>query len=102
MKKSGTVVTDKDTHSLSYKSLAMVLAALLLLTAVTVAVSYYDFGIFNVPLALAIATTKATLVLLFFMHLRWEGPLINLSFIGTVSFLAIMIGFTFWDVAYRY
>lgn len=88
-------------HLLSYRQLAVVLAILLVLTIVTVAVSYVDLGFFNVPLALAIACTKVTFVLLFFMHLKYEGPIINLSFIGTVVFLVIMIGFTFWDVAFR-
>lgn len=88
-------------HVLSYKQLGMVLAALLVLTVITVGVSYMDLGFFNVPVALAIACTKVTFVLLFFMHLKYEGPIINLSFVGTASFLVIMIGFTFWDVAYR-
>jgi cytochrome c oxidase subunit 4 len=88
-------------HVLSYSQLGLILAILLVLTGVTVGVSYMDLGLFNVPLALAIACTKVTFVLLFFMHLKYEGPIINLSFIGTVSFLIIMIGFTFWDVAFR-
>ncbi len=88
-------------HVLSYKQLGMVLAILLVLTVITVSVSYLDLGFFNVPLALAIACTKVTFVLLFFMHLKYEGPIINFSFIGTATFLVIMIGFTFWDVAYR-
>lgn len=88
-------------HVLSYKQLALVLVALLVLTVVTVAVSYVDLGFLNVPVALGIACTKVTFVLLFFMHLRYEGPIINISFISTVTFLIIMIGFTFWDVAFR-
>jgi cytochrome c oxidase subunit 4 len=95
-------VTHQDQpHLLSYWQLAVVLAILLVLTIVTVGVSYVDLGFFNVPLALAIACTKVSLVLLFFMHLKYEGPIITLSFIGTVVFLVIMIGFTFWDVAFR-
>jgi cytochrome c oxidase subunit 4 len=86
---------------MSYKALAAVLVALLLLTVVTVAVSYVDLGFFNVPVALGVACLKVTLVLLFFMHLKYEGPIIVFSFIGTVTFLIIMIGFTFWDVAFR-
>lgn len=86
---------------LSYTKLALVLGALLVLTAVTVAVSYADFGYLNVPIALLIATSKATLVLLFFMHLKYEGAVIRYSFIGTAFFLGIMISFTFWDVAFR-
>ncbi len=94
-------MTTEQQHLLSYKTLALVLAILLLLTGVTVGVSYVDLGFFNVPLALAIACTKVTLVLLFFMHLKYEGKAIKISFICTIAFLAIMISFTFWDVAFR-
>lgn len=90
-----------DHHILGYAQLAMVLGALLLLTAVTIAVSYVDMGLLNVPVALGVATSKVTLVLLFFMHLKYESQAIVYSFIGTVIFLAIMITFTFWDVAFR-
>jgi cytochrome c oxidase subunit 4 len=95
------VDNQEDHHVLSYKQLGMVLAVLLVLTIITVGISYVDLGFYNVPLALAIACTKVTFVLLFFMHLKYEGPIIYFSFIGTASFLVIMIGFTFWDVAYR-
>lgn len=88
-------------HVLSYAQLAMVLGVLLVLTILTVAVSYVHLGFWNVPVALAIACTKVTFVLLFFMHLKYEGRVINISFLSTVAFLAIMIGFTFWDVAFR-
>ena len=92
---------DKDQHILSYRTLALVLAALLVLTGVTIGVSYVHMGIFNVPIALSIACTKVALVLLFFMHLKFEGRAIKISFLCTICFLAIMIGFTFWDVAFR-
>ena len=88
-------------HILSYTKLAMVLGLLLVLTLVTVTVSCVDLGVLRITKTLAIACTKVTLVLLFFMHLKYEGPIINLSFIGTITFLLIMIGFTFWDVAFR-
>ncbi len=92
---------DDKHHVLSYKQLGLVLLGLLILTVVTVAVSYVHFGFLNVPIALGIACSKVTLVLLFFMHLKYEGPVIIYSFVGTVMFLMIMIGFTFWDVAFR-
>lgn len=88
-------------HILSYQFLAQILAGLVLLTGVTVAVSYVDWGFLNVPIALFVASSKATLVLLFFMHIKYEGMVIKVSFISTVLFLAIMISFTFWDVAFR-
>lgn len=88
-------------HISSYKLLAFILAALLVLTGVTVGVSYFDMGFFNVPIALLIASSKSTLVLLFFMHMKYESKVIAISFTSTVIFLCIMIGFTFWDVAFR-
>lgn len=92
---------DAPQHLMSYTTLALVLAALLVLTAVTVGVSYVDLGVFNVPIALGVACAKVSLVLLFFMHLKYEGKAIKISFICTICFLAIMISFTFWDVAFR-
>ena len=91
-----------EQHCMSYRTLGLVLAGLLLLTAVTVGVSYINLGVFNVFLALGVACTKVSLVLLFFMHLKYEGRAIRFSFIGTICFLAIMIGFTFFDVAFRH
>jgi len=88
-------------HVLGYGQLALVLGLLLILTGLTVAVSYVHLGFWNVPVALSIASLKASLVLLFFMHLKYEGRVIRYSFISTVLFLAVMIGFTFWDVAFR-
>ncbi|THB78350.1 MAG: caa(3)-type oxidase subunit 4 [Desulfobulbaceae bacterium] len=88
-------------HQLSYGFLALILAGLIVLTGVTVGVSYIDWGFLNVPIALFVASSKATLVLLFFMHIKYEGLVIKVSFISTMFFLAIMISFTFWDVAFR-
>jgi cytochrome c oxidase subunit 4 len=92
---------EEKQHVLSFTQLGMVLAILLVLTGVTVGVSYIDMGFLNIPIALAIACTKVTFVLLFFMHLKYEGRVINISFISTVLVLVILIGFLFWDVAYR-
>ena len=88
-------------HILPYKFLAQILGGLVLLTGITVAVSYVDWGFLNVPIALFVASSKATLVLLFFMHIKYEGMVIKVSFISTMVVLAIMISFTFWDVAFR-
>jgi len=91
-----------DTHHIiSYKTLLTVLLALLTLTGVTVGASYIDLGTLNVWLALGIASVKASLVLLIFMHMKFEGRLLVFSFLSTIVFLAVMIGFTFWDIAFR-
>jgi cytochrome c oxidase subunit 4 len=91
-----------EQHLTSYKTLGLVLAALLVLTGITIGVSSIDLGIFNVFIALGIACIKVSLVLLFFMHLKYEGRAIKFSLIGTICFLAIMISFIFWDVAFRH
>lgn len=88
-------------HILSFTQLGMVLAILLVLTGVTVGVSYIDLGFYNVPIALTIACTKVSFVLLFFMHLKYEGRVINISFISTVLVLVLLIGLIFFDVAFR-
>jgi cytochrome c oxidase subunit 4 len=88
-------------HMMSYGKLAAVLIVLLIFTGVTVGVSYFDMGVYNVPIALGIACFKVSLVLLFFMHLKYESIAIKVSFISTICFLAIMISLTFLDIAYR-
>ena len=91
----------KTDHTLSYGKLVLVLVCLLLLTAITVAVSRFDLGSLNIWAAVLIAAMKASLVLVFFMELKEEGRPIVRTFIITVVLLAIAIGFIFWDVAFR-
>ena len=88
-------------HIFEYKTLLAVLIVLFILTGVTVGASYIDLGALNIWLALTIASAKASFVLLFFMHMKYEGRVLVWSFLGTVFFLGIMISFTFWDVAFR-
>jgi len=76
--------------------------ALLALTAVTVAVAGLDLGRVAVVVALAVAAVKSTLVVLYFMHLRWERRLvIKLLIPITLVTLAIFIGLTYTDVLRR-
>lgn len=92
---------NEPTHIQSYSRLFIVLLGLFLLTGVTIGVSYIHLGKLNVWIALIIASTKATLVLLYYMHLKYEDRLIRFSFISTVLFLVIMISFTFFDISFR-
>lgn len=88
-------------HIISYKTLALTLGALLVLTCVTVGASYVDMGRLNIWIALGIASLKGALVVLVFMHMRYESRFLVVSFLSTLGFLSIMIGFTFWDIAFR-
>lgn len=91
----------QENHGISYKTLLSVLTTLLALTAITVYVSQIDMGALNIWVALLIASTKASLVLMFFMHLRYEARLLKYTFAITVFTLAIVIGLIFFDVAFR-
>ncbi len=92
---------EQNTHIQSYTKLFGVLVILLVLTAITIAISRVDFGGANIWVAVIVASIKSSFVLLFFMHLKYESIFIKASFLSTVGFLAILIGFMFWDVAFR-
>jgi len=77
------------------------LVSLLILTAITVGASYINFGSGNVVIALAIATVKATLVALFFMHLRHDKPVNAVIACAGFLFLGLFLLFTFLDVGSR-
>lgn len=92
---------DTGHHAVPVRTNLLVWAALMVLTTITVGVTSFDFGFLNVVVALTVATTKAGLVILWFMHLRYEGRVIRLMVFTAFVILAIAIGFTFFDVAYR-
>ena len=78
-----------------------VFAALMLFTALTVWAAFQDFGTMNTVVALAIAAVKATLVILYFMHVRYSSGLVRISASIGFVFLMILLGFTIADVASR-
>jgi cytochrome c oxidase subunit 4 len=78
-----------------------VLCALLVLTVITVAVTYVDLGPLNLVVALVIAMTKATLVLLFFMHLRWDRPFNAVVLIISLALVVLFMIFALID-SYQY
>jgi len=78
-----------------------IFAALMVLTVVTVAVATINLGSLNFPVAIGIAITKATLVILFFMHAKYSSKLTKL-FVGTAFFfLFILLGLTMTDFLSR-
>lgn len=88
-------------HIVSYKVIVIIWLVLLVLTGVTVAVSYVDLGALNIWIALGIASTKSALVISFFMHMKYERPIFKLCLLVALCILAIFVGFTFFDVLYR-
>ncbi len=75
--------------------------SLMFLTFVTVKVSYYDFGSLNIGIAMFVATIKASLVVMFFMALRWDEKFNQVLFLSTLIFLGIFVVLTMADTAER-
>lgn len=84
------------------RSYFIVWASLLALTVMTVAVSGMNLGTAGALTSVIIATLKASLILVFFMHLRYESFLIVAMLLLTIMTIAIIIGLTFFDIGYRY
>lgn len=85
----------------SVRTYVLVFVALLLLAAATTAIAYVDLGPFNTVIALAIASIKACLVGLFFMHLLYTQGLTRIVVLAGFFWLALMVSFTLADVFTR-
>jgi cytochrome c oxidase subunit IV len=83
------------------KIYAAVLGGLLVLTVITVGASYIDWGggLANVIIAMLIASMKASLVALFFMHLRWDRPISAIIFCTSLFFLGLFLIGSYTDAA---
>jgi cytochrome c oxidase subunit IV len=97
----GAANGDHVPHVLPLRVYFATFAALLVLTAVTVGVSYFHFGAFNLIIAMAVATLKATVVAAIFMHLFWDHKFHALIFASSLVFLGIFIWFTMYDTNHR-
>ena len=78
-------------HIVSPKIYVTIWIILLVLTGVTTGVAFGDFGILNPIIALAIAVTKASLVILFFMHVKYSPKMIALVIGCGLFFLSILM-----------
>ncbi len=84
-------------HVVSKNLYYAIFATLLVLTAVTVWVAFIDLGPINTVVAMGIAVTKATLVILFFMHVRWADRLTSIVVTASFVWLIILFAFTLGD-----
>ena len=88
-------------HEVGPKGYALILGALITLTIITVWSAGFDFGKFNIVLAMIIASIKATIVALYFMHLKFEDKLTWIYALYPVFLLLLLIGGTFLDTFTR-
>ena len=88
-------------HVAPKSQLFAVFAALMVLTVATVLVSRLNLGYFNLPLAMAVAVTKALLVILIFMEVKYSPRLVQVTAGVGFLFLGIMILYTMTDYLSR-
>ena len=89
-------------HIVPVRIYLMIFAALLVGTALTVVAAFYDFPWrFNTVVALTIATVKATLVVLYFMHVRYSIRLVWVIIASALFWMAILFALTFSDYTTR-
>jgi cytochrome c oxidase subunit 4 len=77
-------------HIVSPLQYCMVFATLLVGTGITVLAAYFDMGVLNPVIALGIACTKAVIVILFFMHVKYQSKLIKMT-VGAGFFTFIVL-----------
>jgi cytochrome c oxidase subunit 4 len=88
-------------HVVSKKTYLLVFAALIFLTITTTIVATIDLGPLNIVVALLIAMIKASLVILFFMHMRWSSRLMHIVATAALFWLIILIALTLSDYRTR-
>ncbi len=85
-------------HVMSPRTLISVFAALVGLTLLTVAAAEISFGAWEVWVSLGIASVKATLVAVYFMHLRHDRPFNVIVFFSSLVFVALFLALTLVDL----
>jgi cytochrome c oxidase subunit 4 len=78
-----------------------IFAILMFCTYLTVQIAFFDLGAMNTVAALTIAVFKATLVVLFFMHVKYSTKLTGVVVVGSIFWLAILLALTMNDYLTR-
>jgi cytochrome c oxidase subunit 4 len=92
---------ENSEHAPGYKIYMLVFVTLLLLTLLTIDVAFFNAGWLSLPLALLIASVKAALVVLYFMHVRFSEKLTWIVVAGGFLWLAILLALTLSDYLSR-
>jgi cytochrome c oxidase subunit 4 len=102
MKHDSDTSTAETTHHITgIPTYLAVFATLMVLTVITVVVALQNFGVLNTPIALIIATIKASLVIVFFMHARYSSKLVWVILITSVVMMGVLFVLTFSDYLSR-
>jgi cytochrome c oxidase subunit 4 len=90
-----------SSHVVPTRVYYLIFGILMICTALTVGIAFVDLGPFNVVAALTIAVFKATLVVLFFMHVKYSTRLTWAVVAGSVFWLGILLALTMGDYLTR-
>lgn len=93
--------THHEHHIVGPKVYGVIFGSLLFFTALTVAASYLELGVFNAVVAIAIACVKAVLVILFFMHIKYSSRLTKLTLAAGFFTFFVLITMTLTDYISR-
>ena len=94
-------MSEEKTHVVSYKTHLLVLTGLILLTIITVLITSIELGPYNTAAAMIIASFKAAIVLLYFMHLKFDQKIYIIMFGLVITIFIAVIVVTFFDYLYR-
>jgi cytochrome c oxidase subunit IV len=90
-----------EEHVVPYTVYLAVFGALMVLTVLTVVVAFFDLGNLNVTVALTVAVMKASLVVLFFMHAKYQSQIIKLVLLASIVWLGFLFIITLSDYLTR-
>lgn len=94
-------MTENDKHDANPKTFIMVWVCLLILTGLTILAARVDLAAWSMFVNLLIASTKASLVFWFFMHLKYETKFLKFSILIPIATVTVIIWVTFFDIWYR-
>jgi cytochrome c oxidase subunit IV len=94
-------MSEEKPHITSFQTQGWVLLALVVLTAISVAITRLEMGPLNTTAALVVAGLKALIVLTWFMHLKFEIRLFTVFVIAIFALIVLVIIVTFFDYSYR-
>ena len=92
---------EKERYLVRSRTFVFVWIALLILTGVTIKAAQMRMGEWSMLANILIASTKASLVLWFFMHLKYETKFLRMLFLVPIALITIIIVLTFFDIWYR-
>jgi cytochrome c oxidase subunit IV len=91
----------EKSHIVPYRTYVVILLALLTFTSLSILVTSYDLGPLTVSAALLFATLKTTLVLLFFMHLKFDERIYSVMVSVVLAIFLVIVVITFLDYSFR-